>query len=48
MRLFLAGHANATIAGWRVSSIRSDVWIGVSLMAPHTQYPDHRHPPEEI
>ena len=28
--------------------IRRDVWIGVSLMAPHTRYPDHRHPPEEI
>ena len=28
--------------------IRRDVWIGVSLMAPHMRYPDHRHPPEEI
>jgi quercetin dioxygenase-like cupin family protein len=45
---FLAGHANATIAGSEGIEIRSDVRIGVSLMAPHTQYPDHRHPPEEI
>ncbi len=22
--------------------------IGVSVMAPHTTYPDHRHPPEEL
>jgi hypothetical protein len=45
---FLDGHANATIAGPEGLEIRRDVWIGVSLMAPHTRYPDHRHPPEEI
>ena len=45
---FLDGHANATITGPEGLEIRRDVWIGVSLMAPHTQYPDHRHPPEEI
>jgi quercetin dioxygenase-like cupin family protein len=45
---FLSNHANATIAGAEGLEIRSDVWIGVSLMAPHTQYPDHRHPPEEV
>jgi quercetin dioxygenase-like cupin family protein len=45
---FLAGHANAAIAGADGLEIRSDVRIGVSLMAPHTRYPDHRHPPEEI
>ena len=44
----LDGHANATITGPEGLEIRRDVWIGVSLMAPHTQYPDHRHPPEEI
>ena len=22
--------------------------VGVSLMAPAVQYPDHRHPPEEV
>jgi quercetin dioxygenase-like cupin family protein len=45
---FLNGHANATIVGQEGLEIRRDVWIGVSLMAPHTRYPDHHHPPEEI
>jgi hypothetical protein len=45
---FLNGHANATILGPEGLEIRRDVWIGVSLIAPYTQYPDHRHPPEEI
>jgi hypothetical protein len=45
---FLSGHANATIVGSEGLEIRRDVWIGVSLMAPHMRYPDHRHPPEEI
>jgi hypothetical protein len=45
---FLNGHANAIIAGPEGLEIRPDVRIGVSLMAPHTRYPDHRHPPEEI
>jgi hypothetical protein len=45
---FLNGHANATIIGSQGLEIRDDVWIGVSLLAPQTRYPDHRHPPEEI
>lgn len=45
---FLNSHANATITGPEGLEIRSDVRIGVSLMAPQTRYPDHRHPPEEI
>lgn len=45
---FLNGHANASIVGPEGIEIRRDVWIGVSLLAPHTQYPDHHHPPEEI
>jgi quercetin dioxygenase-like cupin family protein len=45
---FLNTHANAAIAGPEGLELRHDVRIGVSLMAPHTQYPDHRHPPEEI
>jgi uncharacterized protein involved in type VI secretion and phage assembly len=45
---FVNGHANATIVGPEGLEIRRDVWIGVSLMAPHMRYPDHRHPPEEI
>jgi quercetin dioxygenase-like cupin family protein len=47
-QLFLDGHANATITGPEGLEIRHDVRIGASLMAPQTQYPDHRHPPEEI
>lgn len=46
--LFLNGHANAAITGPDGLEVRCDVRIGVSLMAPHTRYPDHRHPPEEI
>jgi hypothetical protein len=45
---FMRGHANATIIGDEGIEIRRDVRVGVSLMAPHLQYPDHRHPPEEI
>jgi quercetin dioxygenase-like cupin family protein len=45
---FLNGHANATIIGSEGLEIRGDVRIGVSLLAPQTRYPDHRHPPEEI
>jgi quercetin dioxygenase-like cupin family protein len=45
---FLNSHANATITGSAGLEIRPDVRIGVSLMAPHTLYPDHHHPPEEI
>lgn len=26
---------------------RYDIQRGFSLFAPHTRYPDHRHPPEE-
>lgn len=41
-------HANAVVIGADGLEERSDVWIGVSLLAPATRYPDHRHPPEEI
>jgi quercetin dioxygenase-like cupin family protein len=27
---------------------RDDVWLGVSLLGPNVQYPDHSHAPEEI
>ncbi len=47
-RGFLDSHANATIVGPDGIEVRRDVRIGVSLMAPHTTYPDHRHPPEEV
>jgi hypothetical protein len=41
-------HANAVIVGDGGLEVRRDVTVGVSLMAPHTTYPDHHHPPEEI
>lgn len=41
------GHANARIVGPGGLERRGDVWLGVSLMAPHVRYPDHNHPPEE-
>ncbi len=41
-------HANAVVVGINGLETRSDLRIGISLMAPATRYPDHRHPPEEI
>jgi len=41
------GHANAMIVGPGGVEERTDVWIGLSLLAPDVRYPDHRHPPEE-
>lgn len=45
---FHDGHANALVIGPKGLEERSDIWLGVSLMAPDVQYPLHRHPPEEI
>ena len=42
------GHANALIVGPDGLEPREDARVGVSLMAPAVQYPDHRHPPEEV
>lgn len=44
---FAAGHANAMILGPGGLEDRKDVWLGVTLMAPHVRYPDHNHAPEE-
>jgi hypothetical protein len=41
-------HANAMIAGPGRLESRSDVQIGVSLLAPHVCYPDRSHAPEEV
>ncbi|MDH3704059.1 MAG: dimethylsulfoniopropionate lyase, partial [Alphaproteobacteria bacterium] len=41
-------HANAVVFGVNGLEQRNDVRIGISLLAPETRYPDHRHPPEEI
>ena len=45
---FATGHANARVAGVDGLEQRSDLRIGISLIAPGVRYPDHRHPPEEI
>ena len=45
---FSNGHANAHIIGPRGLEARDDVYVGVTLMAPAVQYPEHRHPPEEV
>lgn len=44
---FADGHANAMIVGPRGLEERSDVWLGVTIMAPNVRYPDHNHAPEE-
>jgi Dimethlysulfonioproprionate lyase len=45
---FHDGHANALVAGPEGLEVRDDVWLGMSLLAPHVRYPHHRHPPEEV
>jgi quercetin dioxygenase-like cupin family protein len=45
---FHNGHANALVAGPTGLEQREDVWVGISLLAPHVRYPDHRHHPEEV
>ncbi|MFZ1470024.1 MAG: dimethylsulfonioproprionate lyase family protein [Paracoccaceae bacterium] len=45
---FWNGHANAMILGPGGLEERSDIWLGVTLMAPQVTYAPHNHPPEEI
>jgi quercetin dioxygenase-like cupin family protein len=45
---FHDGHANALVAGPGGLEEREDVLVGISLLASHVRYPDHRHPPEEV
>lgn len=45
---FDEGHANAMIIGPGGLEERSDLWLGVTLMAPNVRYPDHDHAPEEV
>jgi hypothetical protein len=44
---FPDGHGNAMILGPAGLENRTDVWVGVSLLAPHVRYTDHAHAPEE-
>ncbi|MAH85322.1 MAG: hypothetical protein CBB68_13940 [Rhodospirillaceae bacterium TMED8] len=45
---FEDGHANAEILGGQGIERRSDVTVGVTVIAPNLTYPDHHHPPEEV
>ncbi len=45
---FATAHANATLIGKGGLEERDDVWVGISLMAPGIEYPEHHHPPEEV
>ncbi len=45
---FQAGHANALIIAPSALECRSDLAVGVSLLAPHVTYPQHHHAPREI
>lgn len=44
---FSEAHANAMLLGPGGIEDRRDFWLGVSLLAPQTRYPDHHHAPEE-
>ncbi|AGT11419.1 dimethylsulfonioproprionate lyase family protein [Paracoccus aminophilus] len=44
---FAESHANAMLLGPGGIEDRHDLWLGVSLLAPGTRYPDHQHLPEE-
>jgi hypothetical protein len=41
-------HANAMILGPKGLESHADLWIGATVMAPGTLYPDHNHPPAEV
>lgn len=45
---FSYSHANATIVGKGGLEEREDVTVGITLMAPGIEYPEHHHPPEEV
>ena len=45
---FDKAHANAAVTGADGLEERGDARIGVSLVAPHTDYVKHNHPPEEL
>ncbi|WP_288950213.1 dimethylsulfonioproprionate lyase family protein [uncultured Paracoccus sp.] len=44
---FAENHANAMLLGPGGIEERRDIWLGLSLLAPGTRYPDHQHMPEE-
>jgi len=44
----MSGHANTIVIGPRGVDSREDAIVGVTAMAPNLEYPDHRHPPQEL
>ncbi|MCM2551544.1 transcriptional regulator [Burkholderia glumae] len=44
---YIEDHVHGMICGPGGAESRYDIQLGFSLMAPHTRYPDHHHPPEE-
>lgn len=44
---FPQAHANAMLLGPGGIEDRQDLWLGLSILAPQTRYPDHNHKPEE-
>ncbi|WP_233889831.1 dimethylsulfoniopropionate lyase [Paraburkholderia flagellata] len=44
---YIEKHVNGMICGPGGMESRYDIQLGFSLLAPHTRYPDHQHPPEE-
>ena len=45
---FMASHVNAQIIGPEGLEVRQDLIVGVTLMRPKIDYPDHHHEPEEL
>jgi quercetin dioxygenase-like cupin family protein len=45
---FHNGHANTWILAPQGLEQRQDIVIGASLLAAHTEYPVHQHPPQEL
>ncbi|WP_232831669.1 dimethylsulfonioproprionate lyase family protein [Pseudogemmobacter bohemicus] len=41
-------YAEITLLGPGGHEERRDIWLGLSLLAPHVRYPDHNHAPEEV
>lgn len=44
---YVEKHVHGMICGPGGMESRYDIQLGFSLLAPHTRYPDHQHPPEE-
>ncbi|SAK86759.1 transcriptional regulator protein [Caballeronia hypogeia] len=44
---WIESHVHGMICGPGGAESRYDLQLGFTVMAPHTRYPDHSHPPEE-